>query len=818
MQSYHRALPIAAALAGLATGLAISTSWSSARLRERLPSVSELARATDLGDLDPLRSITRAELRLIAEKARTDLDRGRPWAAWRALEPFAGERSAEPPLVLLAARAAGEWGGWGHVRDLLRGRPWLNDPDHAEGWMLLGRAEEARGQWDAAAAAYRRSAAMTTGAQRGAAEARMAVALGRGKHPREAAAAFAAAAADLPFAADWFRALQTEALGRAGDPAATSVTGAVYASAPARVRLARAQAAAWIARGDTAQALARLEQETRALAAAPDGAAAAAALLVERARLLLRSAERRADVRELLRQAAADPAAERDLRARAAALLGDLPGVRTAAEELARASAYEAAGKPGLAARSLRAALAAGAPDDPETRLHLGRLLFDAADLIPARTALLDAAARLSDPERVAEAQLYAARALFRADAGAGLAALRKVVDAHAGTAAAGTALFLLGDATGNRETAISLYRRAASVRSSPSAQEALFRLGDRSLKAGDPAGAIRAWEEQVARFPQSEQTAHAAYRAGVLHEQAGRAGRARAMYGAAIAADPISYYAVRAADRMGADPLDYALSEPRPWIGDTSDPADAATALRRLELLEKTGLDDAWKEELDAQLRRLDARPAALLALAEGLRDQGHTIEGIRLGRKLAERRGQRWDGRLLRVVFPFPYRDLLRDEADRAGVDPYLLAALVRQESSFDRFARSRVGATGLSQIMPATGRWLATSARLDEFDPSLLTIPEINLRMGARYLADQVERYHGARDLALAAYNAGPGRADRWKRELGYGGDPDRFREAIPFNETREYVKLVLRNAAVYKRLYGGPRSPGLVTGGD
>ena len=245
---------------------------------------------------------------------------------------------------------------------------------------------------------------------------------------------------------------------------------------------------------------------------------------------------------------------------------------------------------------------------------------------------------------------------------------------------------------------------------------------------------------------------------------------------------------------------------------------AEAAGALARLAALHRAGLTDEWKQELDWQMRRLDSRPGALLALAEGLRDAGQPVEGIRLGRALLERRGGEWDARLLRVVFPFPFRDLLEDEADRVDVDPYLLAGLVRQESSFNPRARSWVGATGLSQIMPATGQWLATGAGVSNFDPSLLTVPEINLRMGARYLRDQLRRYGGKRDLALAAYNAGPGRADRWRRELGYGGDPDAFRERIPFAETREYVQLVLRNSVVYRRLYGGDRSPGLSAGGS
>ncbi|HEX6908975.1 MAG TPA: lytic transglycosylase domain-containing protein, partial [Longimicrobium sp.] len=346
-----------------------------------------------------------------------------------------------------------------------------------------------------------------------------------------------------------------------------------------------------------------------------------------------------------------------------------------------------------------------------------------------------------------------------------------------------------------------------------PDAREAGYRLGDRLLKADQAAAAAAAWEALVRRFPTGEPSAEAAYRAGVIHERAGRDGKAREMYAAAIAADPVSYHAIRAGDRMGADPLAAALANGREWPSAPGDGAEAASALRRLDALGEAGMDDAWKQELEWQLRRLDRRPGALLALAEGLQARGHSVDGIRLGRALLERRGGEWDARLLKVVFPFPYRALLRAEAERVDVDPYLLAGLVRQESSFNPRARSWVGATGLSQIMPATGRWLAPGAGVSSFDPSLLAVPEINLRMGARYLRDQLRRYGGKRDLALAAYNAGPSRADRWRRELGYGGDPDRFRERIPFAETREYVQVVIRNAVVYRRLYGGGRSPGL-----
>ncbi len=799
----HPSAPAAAGLAGLLVGLALSSSRSMGEVRDR---ASEIAGLPAPGALDPLRALPRTRLVVAMEDARSGLESGRPWGAWTELRDHVEDPGDAPAsAVLLAARAAAGWGGWGQVRRLLDGRPWLDREGDAEGWLLLGRAREEAGQRDRAVAAYRRYVGSPDARSRGVAYARLGAALADARRHREAADAFGAAAEEIPAVRDWLRARQAEALAAARDPRAVAASAAPGSSGAVRVRQARAEASFRTAAGDTAGALDRLERESRALAVLGWGGEAAP-LSVDRARLL-RATGRAAEARELLRAVSADSSASADDRLLAARVLGELADTLTAAEQLARAAAFEAAGKPGLAARSIRLAIAAGAPDDPELRLRQGKLLFEEADLEPARAVLRDAAARLADPERAAEAELYAARARLRGgDRAGGLAALRAVAETRPGTAAAGAALYYLGDASANREAAISFYRRSATVGRSPEAREALFRLGDRSLRAGDPTGARRAWEEYARRYPRGPEAALAAYNAGVMHERAGRDAEARAMYDAAMAADPVSYHAVRAGERADADPLARTLREPHPWVGLPSDAVDAAGAVARLAALEAAGMEAEWAEELGSALHRFERRPLALLGVAEGLRDGGHTIEAIRLGRRLLEARGGRWDPRLLRVVFPFPFREILVDEAEDAKVDPALLAALVRQESSFDPGARSRVGARGLAQIMPSTARWLAPGAGVRDFHEPLLAVPEVNLRMGARYLRDQLRRYDGAHDLALAAYNAGPSRADRWRRELGYGRDVDRFRERIPFAETREYVQVVLRNADVYRRLYG------------
>lgn len=793
---------IAAALLGVAVGLGLSTRGSEATPEMRLPLSTQLVGPAVL---DPIHALPRTTLALAMEEARGYLNQDRPWAAWNAIKDhLEDDETASPAATLLGARAASRWGGWKEVRSLLRGRAWLGTAEGGEGLYLLGRAEEEGKNWSAAERAYRRYVAGAQGRSRGVAAARLAGVLERQGSHRAAAISYASAAAELSGVGDWMLALSAEAAAKEGVVTPVSGSGG---SAVARARRALAEAEGWSARGDVGTALETLQREATRLTAEGDRAGAGP-LLLERARLLLEQ-KRVAEARGLLRDVAREAGTEAGVRVAAARLLGEQSGLGDD-EQRARAAAYEAGGKPGLAAKALRALESS----DPADRLARGMLLFEERDYGPARAVLNGVAPEVADPEAAARAELYAAwSGLRNGQRSAAIDELLRLVERRPGTAAAGSAYFLLGDAGNDRARAIERYRSAAAIERSPEAREALYRLGDRSLAAGDVGAAVSAWERYLARYSRGEQSAEVGYRVGRLRERDGQEPRARAAYTAALLADPVSYYSFLAANRLGVDPLGPTLSQPRPWVGLAADQAGASVTVARLALLEEAGLDDAWEAELADARRRFADRPLALLTLAEGLRDAGHPIEGIRIGRGLLADRGGLWDRRLLHVVFPFPYRDLIQREAKRGGVDPMLLAGLVRQESSFDPEARSWVGATGLSQIMPATGRWLAPGAGIDDYEGRLLSVPEVNLRMGAGFLGDLVDRYHGARDLALAGYNAGPGRADRWRRELGHARDPEAFRERIPFDETRGYVKLVLRNAAVYEALYGSPRDYGL-----
>ncbi|HET7322448.1 MAG TPA: transglycosylase SLT domain-containing protein [Longimicrobiaceae bacterium] len=766
-----------------------------------------LDRLHDITEVQSVRVLPHAQLTLTALGAEEALEADRPWKAWRMMRDAVDAPEATPGQVLLAARAAAGWGGWDNVNRLLGGQPWLASEREGEGLFLLGRAQEERDDPGAATVSYRRYLALADAPRAGEAAARLGRVLAEAGDHAGAAAAFGAAARSFPQIADWLTALQVEELAAAGDPAAvaTSVR-AGEGSAPARVRRVEAEVKARRQRGDDAGALRRLEWEARILRGG-DTEQEAAKLELDRASIL-KEVGRGIAARELLRVVAWDGAASTSTRLDAAEMLEEMAG-GNAVEALARSAAYEAAGKPGLAAKALREAITLGAPDTPGMELKLARLLYDARDLGPARSAFRRAAEGLTDPELSAEAQLYAARALYRSgdrNHDAAIREYKEVVADHPGTAAAGSASFLLGDVSSTVERGLFHYRRAAAVRNSPDAPEALYRIGDRELGLGNRGAAAHAWESYVARYPHAADAPRVAYDAARLRARAGDDDAARRLYHAAIAADPTSYFAVRAADRLGTRPLPDSVLRNEPWIGLASDRVDARNALERLNTLEKVGLHDAWEDELDATRRAFASRPAALLALAEGLRDHGHTVEGIHIGRDLLQRRNGRWDARLLRLVFPLPFADLLRDEARREGVEPMFLAGLVRQESSFNPEARSWVGARGLAQFMPSTARYFADDVGIRGFDASLLYVPEISLRMGAQYIGDLLHRYDGAEDLALCAYNAGPSRADRWRRTLGHS-DVDHFRANIPFDETRQYVQLVLRNTAIYQELYGG-----------
>jgi soluble lytic murein transglycosylase len=158
-----------------------------------------------------------------------------------------------------------------------------------------------------------------------------------------------------------------------------------------------------------------------------------------------------------------------------------------------------------------------------------------------------------------------------------------------------------------------------------------------------------------------------------------------------------------------------------------------------------------------------------------------------------------------VLRIIFPLDYWPLITKYSTMHGLDPYLIAALMAQESTFTAEIRSHANAYGLMQIIPDTGRRYARKLGISPFNTAMLRQPEINVRIGTQYFRDLIDRYGGAH-FALASYNAGESRVDRWSNERP-GIPQDEFIDDIPFPETQTYVKRILGTAEDYRFLYGG-----------
>ncbi len=287
-------------------------------------------------------------------------------------------------------------------------------------------------------------------------------------------------------------------------------------------------------------------------------------------------------------------------------------------------------------------------------------------------------------------------------------------------------------------------------------------------------------------------------WKARALHSlaedsQKGEALQQRAQEMLASIAGDFHFYGALAAETLGR-PL--ALPpRPRPLTAEERADVAAHAGLRRALQLIGMGLRNEGVREWNYSLRGMNDRH--LLAAAQMACDRQvwdrciNTSDRTRSEIDMAQR-------------FPMPFRDELVARTREIGLDPAYVYGLIRQESRFITDARSHAGASGLMQVMPATARWTARKIGLD-YRPSMISDPEVNLKLGTGYLKLVLERFEGSQPMAAAAYNAGPGRPSRWRQ--GPWLEPAAWAENIPFNETRDYVKKVLWNASYYAALING-----------
>ncbi len=322
---------------------------------------------------------------------------------------------------------------------------------------------------------------------------------------------------------------------------------------------------------------------------------------------------------------------------------------------------------------------------------------------------------------------------------------------------------------------------------------------------------------EHLRNYPGHATAPAALYFLGRLAEQEGDVAAAKVYYQKLAAAFENYYYALLARDRLrdarlAGAPLSQQASEftstlsfPRAKPLETDATAATGVRIERSRLLRSAGLNDL----ADGELRygaHTDGQPALLAMEMAASADSPHL--GMRamkslipdyLGLPLEAAPRQFWE-----MLFPLPYRGELTADATSHGLDPYLVAGLIRQESEFDPAALSRANAYGLTQVRPGTGRQYARQAGLRRFSVQSLWQPAVNLKIGTLYLRSLLDQHGGRLEETLAAYNAGPARAAEWLA-WGHYREPAEFVESIPFTETRDYVQAVLRNADIYRRLY-------------
>jgi soluble lytic murein transglycosylase len=396
----------------------------------------------------------------------------------------------------------------------------------------------------------------------------------------------------------------------------------------------------------------------------------------------------------------------------------------------------------------------------------------------------------------------------------AALATFERLLARHPTAPEAAQAAFergrLLEDA-GREAEAQAAYRRAASeFPDRDVAGAALWRLGWLAYLRGD----FRAAAAEFGRLltlPGGAAYRHpAAYWAARALEAIGEGGPAGQLYALVAAEAPRGYYGLLAARRGAARPA----GGPRTTIAPLPEAADAPLAgdagFARAAALSDLGLGEFAVLELEEVQARVLGDPLRLYAVATAFAREERYHLALRIVRRFFGGLAATGDPALPRAFwelsFPLAWREPLLDVARQAGLDPFLLAAFVREESSFHPAARSPAGARGLMQLMPGTARAVAVRRGVVIGDGDLLDDPVVSLDLGATYLGWLLAEFADAR-LAAAAYNAGPVRAREWWAARK-SDDLELWVEQIPFEETRRFVKRVVVAWEEYRRIYGAP----------
>ncbi len=341
-------------------------------------------------------------------------------------------------------------------------------------------------------------------------------------------------------------------------------------------------------------------------------------------------------------------------------------------------------------------------------------------------------------------------------------------------------------------------------------------------LRQGRNDAALKQFREQVELYPSSMEVTAAMYWEGRLLEEKGDLPAARAWYAKLSERYRNYYYALMARERLKTigvqtttdDPLLARIHALPPLDDSVTDIAPPTDDLRmeKAKLLENAGLIDFAVKELQA-VPGAGSGNWASLQVARIYADNNQPHRALQYLKRVVPSYTSQEIGTLpvayWKVLFPRPFWPEVQRFATANNLDPYLVASLIRQESEFNPGAVSYANAYGLMQLLPVTGKMMAKSVGMKHYNTATLLTPNVNIELGTRYFRDMTDKL-GMVEYALAAYNAGSDRVEDW-RDTGHYRDIQEFVESIPFFQTRDYVQSIVRNAAIYRRLYGSSATP-------
>jgi len=361
--------------------------------------------------------------------------------------------------------------------------------------------------------------------------------------------------------------------------------------------------------------------------------------------------------------------------------------------------------------------------------------------------------------------------------------------------------------------TAVKYYSYLAThFPESTNAAAAHWRAGWLSYRQGLYADAARLFDEQIKLYPTDKETVAAIYwRARLFETQDHKPANAVTNYRALVRAYQHYFYAQMARRRLSALGDAQAVAEPQmdrmqaPLVPvlEESFPTDSLH-LAKARLLANAGLNDYIAAEIAADP---DSSSWSALAEAQIYASYGETYRAMRALKKALPYAASApiksiplvyWH-----ILFPKAWWENIKAESEKNNLDPYLVASLIRQESEFNPSVVSYANAYGLMQLLPSTGKAMAKEEGIKNFQTFQLLDPEMNIRLGCRYLREMLDKLGGVQEYALAAYNAGDERVVDWQAAGPYSGI-DEFIESIPFTQTREYVEAILRNEETYRAI--------------